>query len=387
MGKSDNNTYWHTNMDTWEFHLNYVRHSVSLTEDEKKEVLDGLAKLMQVFDHNWLRQARQDHHPLVSYFLNKAAWSQFWLAEFGGELHAMGNLPRFKSLRNRLRNSEQYAGAEAEVETVVKIMAAGITDIELYPTVEVKGKRRKPDLRATVDGEDIYFEVFALREGGKSHIAFMTHQELVSPFFDRETLHQLLAFCQIHTILSKPDIKKLKDKIIQAVEYVKESKDHAYVQEPGVLDCLVIHRSKQAECDALVKRFGMKREISGPPFESDDLERLISNMQDEIETQLPRDRPGVVIAFANPIYFGEPESFYEDLAGQVEETIRGQDQVVLGVVINKTAHLRQVGNVDQKPNYILVRKSHNLVQETVIVIKNICSKFPVNEKILRAFTS
>lgn len=384
--KSKSNVDSQADMDSWEFHLTYAVQTDSLKHEEKTQVLHGLTKLRQVFDDDWLRQARKEHHPLAAYILNKAPWSQLWLAEFGTKLDALKKLANFDRLARRLRSSTEYTGAEAEVEAAAKLVTASITDIELYPRVEVKGKPKEPELRAIVDGEDVYFEVTALREPKDSLDAWRTHQELAYALFDRETLHQLLYFCQIHKILSKPRVAELKSKIKRAIAEVKQTRKYAYIGEQGVLDYLVIHRSKQEQCDALVNRFGMKKEISGPPFERDDIRRLKHKLREK-SRQLPEDKPGVMVVFGNLIYFGSPERFYEDLVYQVEETVYNLDNVVLAAIISKTGELGQVSEVNQKPHYILVRKSRNLVQESVVVFKNRYSKFAINEKVLSAFTS
>lgn len=373
-------------MNSWGFHLTYAAQTDSLKHEEKTQVLHGLTKLKQVLDDDWLRQAGKQHHPLVAYILNKQPWSLLWLAEFGMKLDALRKLPNFDRLARRLRNSKEYTGAEAEAEVAAKLVTEGITNVELYPKVEVKGKPKEPELRALVDGGDVYFEVTVLREPKDSLDAWRTHQELRYTLFDRETLHQLLYFCQIHKILSKPRIEELKANIKRAIAEVKQTRQYAYIGEQGVLDYLVIHRSKQEQCDALVNRFGMKKEVSGPPFESDDIRRLKHKLREK-SRQLPEEKPGVIIVFANLIHFGSPERFYEELVYQVEETVYDRDNVVLAVIISKTGELGQVSKVDRKPHYILVRKSRNLVQESVVVVKNRYSKFPITEKVLRAFTS
>jgi len=389
MGKSNINADSQADMDSWEFHLMYVAKMDSLKDEEKTRVLDGLAKLKQVFDDNWLRQARKEHHPIVAYILNKVPWSQLWLADFGTKLDALKQiaaLQSFDRLAGRLRSSTQYAGAEAEVETITKLIAAGITDLELYPKVEVKGKPKEPELRAVVHGEDVYFEVTALREPQDSLDAWRTHQELTLSLFDLETLHELLYFCQIHKILSPPRIEEFKAKIRKAIAEVKQSKQFVYIGEQGVLDYLVIHRSNHEQCDALVKRFGMKQEASGPPFETDDIRRLRHKLRKKHE-QLPEDKPGVIVVFCSLLYFGSAEHFYADLVYQVEETIYKQDNIVLAAIINKTGELGFVSEVDQRPHYTLVRKSRNLVQESIVVLKNRYSKFAINQKIVSALTS
>jgi len=384
--KSNSNADLHAGTDSWGFHLTYVAQSDDLKPQEKKQVLYGLTKLKQVFDDDWLRQARKEHHPLVAYIINKAPWSQLWLAQFGMKLDALNKLANFSKLVRRLRSSKEYTGAEAELEAAAKLITAGITNIELYPEIKVKGKPKTPDLRAIVGGQDIYFEVKALREPKDSVDASWTHQQLTYTLFDRETLqHELLYFCQIHKILSRPRIEEFRTKIRRAIAEVKQTKEYAYIREQGILDYLVIHQSKQEQCDALVKRFGIKKEISGPPFKSDDIMRLKHKLQES--GQLPEDKPGVMIVFGNLLYFGSEEHFYEDLVYQLEDTIYDLENVVLASIISKTVGLEQVNKIAQKPHYILVRKSHNLVQETMLVLENRYSKFPVNKEILSALAT
>ncbi len=369
-------------MDTWAFHLDDVRRSDSLTKDEKKDILDGLTKLSQIFDDDWLQRIRQERHPLLGYLLNKAPWSQLYLADFGRKLATLKGLAKFEELRERLRDSKRYIGAEAEVEIAAKLMVGGINDIELYPKVQVGGRTKEPDIRAVVDGEVVYFEVSSLGESEDAVKAQETQLELVPPLFDPE----IICFCQIHKILSKPRREEFRAKIQEAFVEVKRTKGHCYIGEPGVLDYLAIHRNKQEDCNVLVEHFRMKMEISGPPFERDDAKRLNLKVKKE-SRQLPEDSPGVIVVLGSLLYFGSIESFYEDLIYQIEETIYDQDKLIAGVIISKTGDFGQTSEVHKKPHYILHRKSRNLVDESVTVIRNRYSKFIINEKIINVFVS
>ena len=136
-------------------------------------------------------------------------------------------LPELEELKKRLKDAKEYVGAEAEVEIIVKLVAAGITDIELHPKILVRNKEKRPDLRVTVDGEDFYFEVASLGESEESRKAWETHSELSLDPFDPE----LIRFLQVHKPLSKPHLNDLKTKILQANRKVKDTKEHRYVGE------------------------------------------------------------------------------------------------------------------------------------------------------------
>lgn len=369
----------------WEDHFDRIQRSDSLSNGEKEEVLSGLQKLRGVFDDAWLWENAGVGfiHPLLSYFANYGSRSQLWLGEFGRKLDALKGLGRFEILVKRLKNSKEYLGAEAEVETVAKLIAADITDIELYPKVMIRDKPKEPDLRVTVDGIDIYFEVATLEESGDVVKAGQTFQELVLPFDP-----DIIRFCQVHKILAKPRIEEFKTKIQKAISEVKETKEYCYVGEPGVLDYLVIHPNKREECRALTKHFGMKQEVVGPPVQRDDVRRLKRVLQIKSQ-QLPPEKPAMIIVFGNLIYFESSKAFYDTFVYEVEDTVYDQDNLVAGVIISKVGDFGK-GEVHKKPHYIVARKSSNgLVHETVIIIKNRYSKFSrfaSTEKVLRAFT-
>jgi len=370
----------------WQAHFDRIQASDSLSKSEKEEVLSGLTMLREVFDDAWLwdNAGMGFIHPMLSSLVNYAPRSQLSLADFGRKLGALKDVSRFDILARRLKNSIEYLGAKAEVETVAKLIAASITDIELYPKIKIGDRQRQPDLRIIVDGTDMYLEVATLGEPEDSIKAGQSFNELVMPF-DPE----IIRFCQLHKALAKPRIEEFKAKIQSAISEVKQTKQYCYVGEPGVLDFLVIHPSKREECDALAQRFRMKQEVTGPPVQRDDVRRLNRTLQVKSQ-QLPPDKPGVIIVFADLIHFESPKDFYENLVYDVEDTIYDHGNLVAGVVISKVGDFGE-SEVYEKPQYTLVRKSSNgLVEETVIVIRNRYSRFSklyAVERVFNAFNS
>lgn len=385
MTQQANNSSLQDFLGRWEAHFHRLRESDSLSESEKERVLSGLTKLREVFDDTWLWENTGIGfvHPLLSRLVNYTPSSQLWLADFGRKLDALKSIAEFGTLAKRLKNGREYLGAEAEVETAAKLITAGVTNIELSPKVTIRGKPKAPDMRATLEGEDIYFEVAILGDSEDSVKAGQTFQELVWPF-DPE----IIRFCQVHKILAKPRIEEFKAKVQSAISEVKETKEYCYVGEPGILDYLVIHPSKREECKALVERFGMKAEVIGPPIQRDEVRRLKRALQIKSQ-QLPPERPGMIIVFSSLIYFESPRMFYDTMVYELEDTVYDQNNLVAGVIISKAGEFGE-SEVYDKPHYTMVRNSSDgLVQETTIVIKNRYSKFSklaITEKTLSAFT-
>ena len=374
---------WQNRIGRWEYHINYILKSDSLNDDEKRGILDGLAKLRNVFTDDWLWRAAKDGHPLISYVTNYAPWSQLWLAELGRRLDSIKVLPKFDDLKNRLLNPKEYAGAVMEVDLAYKLTHAGFV-VELYPQTDNK----KSDMKALIGDKEVFFEVTNLQPTLKSVKASETFELLTLPYmFD----HGVIIQCQIHKILSKPHIKELRLKIEEAIAEVKETKDFVYMGEPNVIDYLILHRNKQDDLDSLVGRYGMKREITGPAFDVDDVRRLENKIWRKIY-QLPKDKPSVIVIYGNITYFFEKaEEHYSKIAYDIEEAIYSQNNLISGIIVGEEAGLREADTILRKPNYVFVRKTYyNLLSQSILIIKNRYSVFPFKdelaEKLISAFT-
>lgn len=380
---SQTRSEWQDNAGRWQYHLDYINSSDGLDEKQKAEVQEGISKLREIFDDDWLSLAVRTSHPLVSSILNYAPTSYLSLADIGSKLYLLKDTPKFKELTVRLKNSDEYAGAEAEFDTAYKLKSAGLGIKELFPKV---GKGRA-DIKFLVDGEEVFCEVATLQDSIKSARASETHQSLTFPFTFRQ---DVIVQCQIHKILSRPHINELKVRIENAISSVKDTKEFAYINEPGIIDYLIVHRNKEDQLQELVNRFGMKREISGPPIPIDDERRVENKIWQEVG-QLPKDKPGVIVIHANLIYLGDTKNYYNDLVFQIEEAIFDQPNVLLGIIVSKVGS-SESGFLLEESNYVLAMKEiHDILRETILIIKNRYSDFKskvgISNKVISAFIS
>ncbi len=364
----------------WQYHLDYIQSSESFSGLEKKNIFDGLAKLREIFTDDWLWDAAENWHPLISYITNYAPWSQLWLADFGRRLNFIKDLPQIDKLHERLKNPNEYSGAEAEVDTIYKLKKSGF-NIELYPKV---GKR-KADVKASLNNEEFYFEISRLQPSQKEIAASKTFDMLSFPYVISE--QNVIMQYKIYKILSRPRINEFRKKIEDAILKVKENKEFIYIGEPGVIDCLIIHESNRGRLDNLLNQFGMKRGVFGPPISVDYVRRLDAKFWDEVE-QLPKDKPSVIVIYGNLTYFsGNAKDFYNELAFEIEETIYEQSNLILGIIIGKENGTRDDHRSSETLNYIFNKTYQNdLLSQSTLIIKNRYSLFSVNQKIIDAFT-
>jgi len=322
-----------TRLGTWQHHLDYIRKSDSFDDDEKARILSGLSKLREFFPDDWFSEVVQTgrlRHPLVSYMSNYAPWSQSWLVDFAERLGYIKSVPGFDKLLERLKDPEQYSGAEPESHGIYRLRNAGF-DVELYPKIGT-GKR-KADLRASIDDSNYFFEVTSLQPSLKAVAASRTFDLLTFPYsfmFHGEVIVQ----CKIHKVLAEPRIGELKNKIEKAIEEVRQNMKFAYVGEPGIIDYLIVHNEMASQLDALLSQFGMERGVSGPAFAVDDVRRLEAKFWDEVR-QLPKDKPSVIVIYGNLTYFsGDAGDFYNALAYEIEDTVYAHNNLIMGIIIH-----------------------------------------------------
>ena len=237
----------------------------------------------------------------------------------------------------RLKDPEQYGGAESESDSLYRLKTAGF-DLELYPNIGV-GKR-KADIKASIGNNNYFFEITTLQPSLKAVKASHTFDSLTFPY--TFMYHgEIIVQCKIHKALAEPRIKELKNKIEQAITQVRQNEEFAYIGEPGIMDYLIVHNKMEGKLDTLLSKFGMKKEISGPPILVDDVRRLEGKFWDEVR-QLPKDKPSVIVMYGNLTYFsGDAADFYGGLAYQIEDTIFDHNNLIMGVIIGHEAGFKR----------------------------------------------
>jgi hypothetical protein len=369
----------------WDRYLQYNETRQDLNPEEKTRLRNGFLMLKTLFDDSWLWNAAEQGHPLIHYLSNRAPWSHMWLAGFAENLASIQELSGSNKLLLRLKDPDQFSGAECEVDSASRFSRKGYR-LSLDPASIGK---RKADIKVDLGKSELFIEITRLQPSLKEMAASSTAELLSMPFFHAP---ELLTYCQIYKILSPPHIMELRDKILHAFERVKTDKTFAYINEPRVIDYLIIHKDYQEKPEVLTARYKIKPECSGPPIPVEDIRRVEAKIWDKVQ-QLPTGKPGVIVIYANLTYFsGDPENFYDKLSNEIEEAIYAQPDVVLGIIIGTELGTRNKENFTcEKENYFIRTLSRSLLLiETQLFIKNRYSKLysqGLSKNIIEAYST
>ena len=371
----------------WEKHFALISKSEFISQTEKEIILNGQRKLAELFDDEWLSEVASHGfvHPLIGYLANEGPIAQLKLADLGNKLNTLKHVQGFDKLKGRLKSFREYAGAEAEIEIASKLITNGISGIDFSPAIIRGNKPRESDIKAIINRAEIYFEITCLRDSGDTVKAGTTFNDLYWPHD-----YELIQYIQVHKILASPRIREFKSQIQEAISKVKKTKSYLYVGESGVLDFLAIHPNIREKGKELAKKYNMKPESSGPPAPRDDIRQLKHALRVKSH-QLPVDKPGIIILFADLFFFGPAQDFYKEVVYELEDEVYEQSNLVSVIVINNTSVMGDEVFNNTYPHYTLVRKSRNdFTLETILTLRNRYSSFidlPISTKVLEVLSN
>ena len=149
-------------------------------------------------------------------------------------------------------------------------------------------------------------------------------------------------------------------------------------------------RDKAEELDIYLRAKGMEHGCCGLPLTADQIARVMTRF-DGRTSQLPKDKPGIVVVYANDLtpFYVARDQVLEEMARGMEMIMASKHNIVLFVLVvpegcfenqNRYARkgLNNNGTVIQRP---LVRES----RENILVVKNMNAGFGCPQKILGAF--
>jgi hypothetical protein len=368
----------------WEYHSKRFVEINGFDVFQNQEIKEGLNTFREMFDDEWLAMNINNRHPLCWRINNYDLASYMYLSDLGHKINLLKKVEKFSGIIARLKKENEYEGSEAELDTAYRLISTGIRVIEFSPKIDKKGKEgKRADIKTSVNDEEIIFEVTTLRDSKNTTNASKNFDDLDNPFkFNRD----FIVYYQIHKILSKPHVNELRDKITKAFDKVKETGEYCYIGEPGVIDYIIIPHNKKEQIENIANKYGMKREVSGASVPID-VERRLENKIWEKEDQLPQDKLGVIVIYANLFYINDPKKYYNDLAFQIEETVFEQSNLLLLILIGRSKFFATGFHMEENNRVVLMKEKEHSVYETIIIIKNRYSTYNLGEGVIEKIAS
>jgi len=358
----------------WDYYFEQVKTNPDITEPDKAEILKGFQALREIMGDAWFEETARSHYPIFHRLANLVSYSQLSVARVGLRLQALKSAKNFNKLRRRMMSRDTYSASEAELEVASYFAKAGFS-IEFYPAVGSK----EADLLLIRDNMEYYVEVTVIGDSVEERRAFETLEGIHWPYFAED----IIMHGRVLKILSTPHLEELKKRIANVVEEVKNTHEGREVVDPGVVQLFICPRDNTDALKVWQKRKGISG-LEGPRIEVNEISRIRHRLDAE-NSQLPEDKPGLIIVYGRSLreQFFEP-NFYEKLASQLEETVYGHRNLILGAIVTYGSDLL-THPLKEGRNYILRHRQYgSRIGDDVLIIKNRFSKFAVDEDIIQA---
>lgn len=361
---------------SWKFHIKSVKNQEDLTDKQKHETVEGMNEIRKIFDDDWLKDAVITRHPFVEYLINRAPWSRLFLADFGSKLKELRNVKNFNHLVKKLKNKDKFDSAESELQVASKINRVSL-DLEFYPRINGK----EPDLEVSINHAKIYCEITSMQTSQHDIKASEVLRELSFPNL---SIPEVIVGCKVYKILSKPHIRELKKKINKGIKDALAQDSLIEVIEPGVIEYFICPRRKVEEIRERNPKI-LLGTCKGPPLDLNEPKRIRRTIAHK-NTQLPEDKPGVIIIYNNNLFGYADIPNIINLKEEIEESIYEYENLIFAVIINTLISSGE-DIIHKKSNYISIQKIYyDLLKENTLIIKNKYSKFRIEKKLINAFT-
>ena len=355
---------WEKLVCEWRYQLD-PSNIEGLTQKEILKVQEGLDRLRDEIGEDGITDLKEGNHRLFWwYFASPASWARLFLADLGEILYEFEGSTNLKIVRRRLLG-EEFESALAELKVASQFKRSGY-HVEFQPKV----KRRKADLKVSKSGSEYYVEVTILGPSEEEKLSMSRFNRFMGPLRFRRDVE---IGGRILKILSKPRIEEIHRRIEAAANEAKNTQKCIPVYEENVIDLLVCPKGRTDNLQRWLTGKGYTGQFSGPPIKTDDILRLRRKINGESK-QLPKDRPGIIVVFADPL-FAPTSKEVGRLVNEIEETIYDHERIILGVI-------RFPGMIDdndttyRKEDFTLIRKKEYKSRSiNILVIENRYSKF------------
>lgn len=382
---------------------------IELSEPDRGRARRSISYLRKLLGEDFLRIARQQGNPILSWFLiNMAPRARLSLISFAEALDALEKADKFSGLVDRIKDAGRVGEALTVLDAAYKFRSAGFC-VCFDPGVMVADKHgamkpKTPDLKLTngETGEEIFVEVSRLRTGAKQNQLSRTHDVIwhvvhTAVYKDPGVWENLLnpkyvlPYVRIKRGLNEDELRAAASKVNEIILDVISTKKYREESFRDMLEIAVspAHDHSRARGWAAARK--MRDWVESPPIPLNEINRAKGKIFDELH-QLPDDKPGIVLI---PAASGNLLFFVYDIRAivlELEKEVSRHPKLLCTVVSHS---FTDTGNADEfaaafGQHVICSRRGEDMSTEQAVIIHNGSCAMPVTAstaaKIRQAFT-
>jgi hypothetical protein len=302
----------------WDYYISHCEAIDDLTALEKEKAKRAFLFLKAEFGPDFLDFACSTAHPLFMTFINLAPWTRRWLTWFAVAIKKFQGLSNYPKFIERLKDPTRYYEAMSVLDVAYKLSVAGF-EIEIDPRIEISGKIKMPDIKATSPSTDehLFIEISQLGESRSRQEAQNTTDAVFRPLV---TTIPFAAFSgRLHKALSQRHLDEVIKQVERLVERFRRENSFQELSIKGVIELGITSYEERPILEAwAAERKLLVGGLNGPPHYDNEIHR----MQDRIERkqrQVPPDVPNILVIWNNSLMSAVDDP--REVVGLLEEEV------------------------------------------------------------------
>ena len=138
----------------WDYLFAGIEDQKDIEEEEKGEIINNWKQLRANLGEDWLKNEKNDDHPIRLYLFNRAPWSIRWVSELGLGISSLKNKENFNDVFKRLLSVREFRGAYYELRVALSLLKLGVSFEFLNPS-----DKKTPDIKIISDTRPMFIEI------------------------------------------------------------------------------------------------------------------------------------------------------------------------------------------------------------------------------------
>ena len=372
----------------WDAWISDIKNIEGLSETEKREAMESLSLLRELFGEDFLERAFERRHPIIWLLVNYASWTRRFLIWLARTLDALKSCENFERLLNGLRSEKTYDHTLIEADFAYRFMNAKF-DVELYPKIE-GGKEADLKIINPETSEKFYVEITSLGPS-KYERDVMNSFSSISDLLLTALLSKLIWAGKVHKYVSEPHLAEVLSTIENAIQRA-QTKGFAEVIEEGTLEIAIATEGNRSLLEKWASERGLRvGELHGPSLNVNELLRLAGKIEKE-QKQLCKGALNILIVWVKtPLLFLSRRGDVREVINFLEEYIYKHEHLAFCCICSSYLSVDdQIHLVHNQHLYVKRRRKNGLIEESMVLVNRFAKgRISLNSysKIVRALMS
>jgi hypothetical protein len=192
-------------LKNWDYLFSGIEDQEGIEEEERGEIINNWKQLRDNLGEYWLKNEKNDYHPLRIYLFNRAPWSIRWVSELGLGISLLKNKENFDDIFKRILSVKEFRGAYYELRVALSLLKSEVFFEFLNPTENMK----TPDIKIISDTRPMFIEITKKNEPENYTLASKNYNKIVNFLFSNTSEKDLDFCCDIQRPLSTPRSEKI----------------------------------------------------------------------------------------------------------------------------------------------------------------------------------